>query len=154
MESLLEILVPLIFVGIYLFRGLFSGKDEEVEHPSAKREFKELYEETDVSREYAEQQRRVQEEIRRKINARKEPVLEKQEWTTPTIAPATASSSAEDPNDGREVVNKQWGTPEPVHEISPSASQVEPEAFSEGSFSWDASDNIYEQTIAASAQAT
>ena len=65
MDNILEILIPLIFAGIYFFGNMFSGKsdgDSAPSIPSGRQE-----EDTDV----IERQRKIQEEIRRKIAQRR-----------------------------------------------------------------------------------
>jgi hypothetical protein len=65
MDNILEILIPLIFAGIYFFGNMFSGKsdgDRAPSIPSGRQE-----EDPDV----IERQRKIQEEIRRKIAERR-----------------------------------------------------------------------------------
>ena len=65
MDNILEILIPLIFAGIYFFGNMFSGKsdgDSAPSIPSGRQE-----EDPDV----IERQRKIQEEIRRKIAQRR-----------------------------------------------------------------------------------
>ena len=65
MDNILEILIPLIFAGIYFFGNMFSGKsdgDSAPSTPSGRQE-----EEPDI----IERQRKIQEEIRRKIAQRR-----------------------------------------------------------------------------------
>ena len=65
MDNILEILIPLIFAGIYFFGNMFSGKsdgDSAPNIPSGRQE-----EDPDV----IERQRKIQEEIRRKIAQRR-----------------------------------------------------------------------------------
>lgn len=65
MDNILEILIPLIFAAIYFFGNMFSGKsdgDSAPSTPSGRQE-----EDPDV----IERQRKIQEEIRRKIAQRR-----------------------------------------------------------------------------------
>ena len=65
MDNILEILIPLIFAAIYFFGNMFSGKsdgDSAPRIPSGRQE-----EDPDV----IERQRKIQEEIRRKIAQRR-----------------------------------------------------------------------------------
>ena len=65
MDNILEILIPLIFAGIYFFGNMFSGKsdgDSAPNIPSGRQE---------EDPEVIERQRKIQEEIRRKIAQRR-----------------------------------------------------------------------------------
>jgi hypothetical protein len=65
MDNILEILIPLIFAGIYFFGNMFSGKSDGDSTPSIPGGHQE--EDPDV----IERQRKIQEEIRRKIAERR-----------------------------------------------------------------------------------
>ena len=65
MDNILEILIPLVFAGIYFFGNMFSGKSDGDSAPSIPGSRQE--EDTDV----IERQRKIQEEIRRKIAQRR-----------------------------------------------------------------------------------
>ena len=65
MDNILEILIPLIFAGIYFFGNVFSGKPDEDRAPSIPGGRQE--EDPDV----IERQRKIEEEIRRKIAERR-----------------------------------------------------------------------------------
>ena len=65
MDNILEILIPLIFAGIYFFGNMFSGKSDGDSAPSSPSG--RLEEEPDI----IERQRKIQEEIRRKIAHRR-----------------------------------------------------------------------------------
>lgn len=67
MDNLLEILIPLIFAAFYFFGNVFSGKEEDTSEPTQARGRRGEDEEADV----IERQRRIQEEIRRKIMERR-----------------------------------------------------------------------------------
>lgn len=62
MDNLFEIIVPLIFAAIYFFGNMLSGKSDDASAPAPHRE-----EDPDA----VERQRRIQEEIRRKIMERR-----------------------------------------------------------------------------------
>ncbi len=62
MDNLFEIIVPLIFAAIYFFGNMLSGKSDDASAPAPRRE-----EDPDA----VERQRRIQEEIRRKIMERR-----------------------------------------------------------------------------------
>ena len=65
MDNLLEWLIPLIFAAIYFFGNMFSGKSDEDSAPGVPNRRRE--EDPDA----IERQRRIQEEIRRKIAERR-----------------------------------------------------------------------------------
>lgn len=67
MDNLLEILIPLIFAAIYFFGNVFSGKDEDESAPTQAPRRRNEDQEADA----IERQRRIQEEIRRKIMERR-----------------------------------------------------------------------------------
>lgn len=159
MENLLEILIPLIFAAVYFFGNMLSGKGEDEERPrprSARRSTSKPYEETDADREYAERQRRIQEEIRRKIEERRQAAREKQEdvsaptATPPPIAENLRSRRRAVQERLKERQENQKETHESVHETPPHLMPThELESASDSSFSWDESDNVYEQGMAA-----
>jgi hypothetical protein len=66
MDNLLEILVPLIFAAIYFFGNMFSKKSEDEDVPAAP-----SHRRTEEDPEAIERQRRIQAEIRRKIEERR-----------------------------------------------------------------------------------
>jgi hypothetical protein len=67
MDNLLEILIPLIFAAFYFFGNVFSGKEEDTSESTQAPRRRGEDEEADV----IERQRRIQEEIRRKIMGRR-----------------------------------------------------------------------------------
>ena len=88
MDNILEILIPLIFAGIYFFGNMFSGKsdgDGAPSIPSGRQE-----EDPDV----IERQRKIQEEIRRKIAQRRssEDSRSPQDAPSPNPAPRQTQS--------------------------------------------------------------
>lgn len=161
MENLLEWLVPLIFAAIYFFGNMLSGKSGEEERPQPKRRPGEAYEETDADRQYAERQRQIQAEIRRKIQERRQAASGQPTAAEPAQAatPPPLSERAESEQVGRRATHertkerkeKHKETREAVHETAPHlhpTHEAEPQTAS-GDFSWDQSDNAYEQAMEA-----
>lgn len=68
MDNILEILIPLVFAAVYFFGNMFSGKSkEEDDAPPTLPRSRSSEDEPDA----VERQRRIQEEIRRKITERR-----------------------------------------------------------------------------------
>lgn len=142
MDNLLEFIVPLIFAAIYFFGNMLSGKSDADDKPKPLRR-----RETPEDAEAAERQRKIQEEIRRKIMERRqaaetaEPVRQMSAYDEQQRERRRALEAARE----QEATVKQ-ATPPPVRR------QVEPPPRvakkSEGGFSWDASDDIYESQMA------
>lgn len=65
MENLLEVIVPLVFAAIYFFGNMLSKKEEDGAQPPQRPS-------TTPDPEAVERQRRIQEEIRRKIQERRQ----------------------------------------------------------------------------------
>ena len=89
MDNILEILIPLIFAGIYFFGNMFSGKsdgDSAPSTPSGRQE-----EEPDI----IERQRKIQEEIRRKIAQRRGGEGSRLPLDAPSSSPAPSQSQPE-----------------------------------------------------------
>jgi len=134
MDNFLEILIPLAFAAIYFLGNMFSKKSEDDSAaPAAPRRGEDP--------EAAERQRRIQDEIRRKIQERRGG-----EGGRPRPQP---SASAQRPQTG------EGGRPRP----QPSASAQQssrPESSRtpapKGAFSWDESDNAYEHQMQAKLQ--
>ncbi|NQY32922.1 MAG: hypothetical protein HRT56_07100 [Coraliomargarita sp.] len=140
MDNLFEILIPLIFAAVYFFGNLFSkGQEEDTPSPRPQGRDPETYEET----EYEQRQRRIQEEIRRKIMERRGQVQ----------GPATEeprSVLVEDlRNRRREVQERTKERQAQQREIVEKPHHHEPEvdASVPDGFSWDASDNVYERQM-------
>ncbi|MGB0414549.1 MAG: hypothetical protein ACPGJU_08885 [Coraliomargarita sp.] len=70
MENLLDMLIPIILVVGWVIKGLFSGNTEEDESPPPRSRSTE--DESYPDTEYEARQRRIQEEIRRKIMERQQ----------------------------------------------------------------------------------
>ena len=89
MDNILEILIPLIFAAIYFFGNMFSGKSEGDSAPSIPGGRQE--EDPDV----IERQRRIQEEIRRKIAERRGEEGSRSPLNVPGASPAARQSQPE-----------------------------------------------------------
>ena len=86
MDNILEILIPLIFAAIYFFGNMFSGKsdgDSAPRIPSGRQE-----EDPDV----IERQRKIQEEIRRKIAQRRGVEDSRSPLDAPSSSPAASQT--------------------------------------------------------------
>jgi hypothetical protein len=140
MDNLLEILVPLIFAAIYFFGNMFSSKSEKEERPPARAPSAPA--DTDVD------ERQIQEQIRRKIMARR------QAATDESGAPAQ-QMRGQALREGRKAVEARLGQRKATREQHKETREAKaahfeptPEAqAAPGGFSWDESDNAYEQNI-------
>ena len=86
MDNILEILIPLIFAAVYFFGNMFSGKsdgDSAPSIPSGRQE-----EDPDV----IERQRKIQEEIRRKIAERRGEEDGRSPLDAPSSSPAPSQT--------------------------------------------------------------
>lgn len=128
MDNLLEIIVPLIFAAIYFFGNMLSGKSQEDDAPTGIPRRRAPAED---DAEAVERQRRIQEEIRRKIVERR--------------GVEARRETREARKETRELVHETRESPPPfvtpTHEAGPESS---PPAFS-----WDKSDNAYENEMQA-----
>lgn len=147
MDNILEILIPLAIAAVYFFGNMFSGKSSEDEDSpsSLPRSRDEGEREADAG----EQQRRVQDEIRRKIMERRRAAEGRS--TAETAAGQEfherrreAEAHREAPA-GDEVRREAEEQPSPYME---SPYQGESEHASEA-FSWEESDNAYENSMQA-----
>ena len=86
MDNILEILIPLIFAGIYFFGNMFSGKSDGDSAPSIPGGRQD--EEPDV----IERQRKIQEEIRRKIAERRGGEDSRSPLDAPSTSPAPSQT--------------------------------------------------------------
>ena len=89
MDNILEILIPLIFAAIYFFGNMFSGesdRDSVPSNPGGRQE-----EDPDV----IERQRKIQEEIRRKIAQRRASEGTRFPLDTPRSSPVPSQSQPE-----------------------------------------------------------
>lgn len=89
MDNILEILIPLIFAAIYFFGNIFSGKSDGDSAPSSGSGRQE--EDPDV----IERQRKIQEEIRRKIAQRQGGEGSRAPLDVPSSSPAPRQSQPE-----------------------------------------------------------
>ena len=89
MDNILEILIPLIFAAIYFFGNMFSGKSDGDSAPSSASGRQE--EDPDV----IERQRKIQEEIRRKIAQRRGGEDSPAPLDVPSSGPAPRQSQPE-----------------------------------------------------------
>ncbi len=150
MDNLLEILVPLIFAAVYFFGNMLSRSGGD-ERPSARSRRPGL----PVDEEAAERQRRIQEEIRRKIMERRREA----EGVAPTVTlPPNSAKLRERRREveaRREVREHRKETREVVHEaeapsyLAPTYETEPQEAEAPRGFSWDTSDDIYQETMQA-----
>jgi hypothetical protein len=150
MDNLLEILVPLIFAAIYFFGNMFSQKSEEEGPPKPP-----VRPASPEEAEAAERKRRIQEEIRRKIMERRGQAAE----SAPVVTPPRSEKLQERRRAieaQREVRDRHKEIREVVHEsetpphLAPTHEVEAP--VSDGRFSWDVSDNIYEKNMQAQLQ--
>ncbi|MGB1127305.1 MAG: hypothetical protein ACPG3X_02905 [Opitutales bacterium] len=151
MDNLLEIIVPLIFAAIYFFGNMLSGKSQEDDAPTGIPRRRAPAED---DAEAVERQRRIQEEIRRKIVERRGAA---EGDGPPQLAPTGSElrerrrgvearrETREARKETRELVHETRESPPPfvtpTHEAGPESS---PPAFS-----WDKSDNAYENEMQA-----
>ena len=89
MDNILEILIPLIFAAIYFFGNILSGKSDGDSAPSSGSGRQE--EDPDV----IERQRKIQEEIRRKIAQRRGGEDSRAPLDVPSSSPAPRQSQPE-----------------------------------------------------------
>lgn len=140
MDNLLEILVPLIFAAIYFFGNMFSGKSKEEDDASPT--LPRRRDSEDNEPDAAERQRRIQEQIRRKIMERRR--------ASEGGQPATRSPLGSELRERRQEQEARREVLEEARE-QPSAYTIPSyEAESESStFTWDKSDNAYENEMQA-----
>lgn len=132
MDNLLEILIPLIFAAIYFFGNMLSKNGEEDDAPKPNRRPMTPVEDSEAM----ERQRRIQEEIRRKIMERRQGQGTSQEPRRESPQPQY-----------QPVQREAQPASQPVEEIPATKVSVEKTSVdrSEGAaFSWDQSDNAYE----------
>ena len=149
--DIFEILVPLVFAAIYFFGNMFSKKSEDEEVPGeAPRPRK------GEDPEMVERQRNIQEEIRRKIMQRREA---KRDGGSRNLAPE--STQGDETNADRQFNERRAAAesrrreetisqnPYPASQNpDPASRNPTPETRpSDGSFSWDQSDAIYDNEM-------
>ncbi len=158
MDNLLEILVPLIIGAVYFLGNMFSGKADEDDQPKRRTGAPE-------DAEAVERQRRIQEEIRRKIMERRREA----ESGAPSAPPVASAPTGEILRERRRAVGGRLEhrearkeTREQVHEqrtprqapqLPPHlAPTYEAEPVEDGRFSWDKSDDVYDNHLQAQLQ--
>lgn len=136
LEEILKVVGGIIFAAIYLFGNtIFKSKDEDAPRPPT------LPRESGSQEdEAAERQRQIQEAIRRKILERRQ--------AAGGEAPAASQPVAQHQERRKEVQERQKQTQQRAPHVEPT--QQEPKT--DGRFSWDASDNVYEQQMQARLQ--
>lgn len=154
--DLLEIIVPLIFAAIYFFGNMMSGKNEDESAPVPRRGNE------DQEADTIERQRRIQEEIRRKIMERRRGSSGTASPSEPAEARSQESPTDRDLRQRREAVQRRRAEREHQKRASAAATRSAPavdppEEFVasselEPAFSWDSSDNAYESQIQARLQ--
>lgn len=137
-EEILKVVGGLIFAAIYFFGGqIFKSKEEdETGPPTLPRQSGDR---DNAEDEYAARQRQIQEAIRRKIMERRQAASE--EATPPELV-------VQHREQRKEVVERQKET----HQRSPRVEATPEVAEDDGRFSWDTSDNVYEQQMQARMQ--
>jgi hypothetical protein len=149
MENILEWLVPLVFAAIYFFGNMFSSKsDKEDPQTSARGQT------SPIDEEAAARQRQIQDEIRRKITERRQ--------TAAGEGPATPKPQLQPGHQGKALRERRKEVAErlekrrEIHEQSKDSQEEAPYLASKrdiemdediGGFSWDESDNVYEQKV-------
>jgi len=138
LEEILKVVGGIIFAAIYLFGNtIFKSKDEDAPRPPTLP--RQSGSEED---EAADRQRQIQEAIRRKILERRQ--------AAGGEAPASSQPVGQH-QEGREeggerrkeVVERHKET----HQRAPHVEPTHQEPETDGRFSWDASDNVYEQQM-------
>ena len=130
LEEILKVVGGLIFGAIYLFGNqIFKSKDEDTSGPST------LPRESTGSDDDAARQRQIQEAIRRKI-------MQRRQATAAPTSPEPVSAHRER---HKQVVEQHKETHQraPHVEPTPDASEVDDR------FSWNTSDNVYEEQMQA-----
>jgi hypothetical protein len=156
MDNIFEILVPLVIAAVYFFGNMFSGKSKEDEAapPSLPRQRDNEEQSEDVDT--FERQRRIQEEIRRKIMERRRESRSAAPQLQPTGQElherrrdvATAREPREAQKQTREVLHKNRDRGASHRETKrDSGYETTPPAFS-----WDQSDNTYDSEMEAQLQ--
>lgn len=151
--DIFEILVPLIFAAIYFFGNMFSKGSEENDAPGQEQRPRKGEDPAAAGR-----QRNIREEIRRKIMERREAEQGGgSQQSTREAAPRSESNADRQLRERRAAAEQrrqqsqpEIRTPEPAAAGSyPASRSSEPKAAqpetrsSDGSFSWDTSDDIY-----------
>ena len=150
--DIFEILIPLIFAAVYFFGNIFSKKSKDEEAPGEN-----VRPRKGEDPEAVERQRNIQDEIRRKIMQRRE--AEQGESAPPLVresAQRDATKADRQLRERRTAAELSRGQGESASRDPYPASQTtypEPETpvpdarSSDGQFSWDISDDIYDSEI-------
>lgn len=153
MDNILEILVPLIFAAIYFFGNMVTGKSKDDEDAPSQLPRRRNPDEIDP--EIVERQRRIQEEIRRKIMERRQagsesgvPAAGLGELRREPAQEVRAKreESGQTRKETRERVHENRSSPPPLVSGKPSGSEPEP---LRPVFSWDESDDAYASSMEA-----
>jgi hypothetical protein len=140
MDNFLEILIPLVFAAIYFFGNMFSGKSRDEDAPP---EVPRPQDRDGEDAEAADRQRRIQDEIRRKIMERRR-TLGGDSSMRPAASGHDLRERREEPAQARETMQRQpESTPPPL--AAPSHRKAE--RSTSPSFSWDESDDIYQDSM-------
>ncbi|CAA6676440.1 MULTISPECIES: hypothetical protein [unclassified Lentimonas] len=136
LEEILKVVGGLVFGAIYLFGNqIFKSKDEDEQRPPT------LPRQRGEDDEAAERQREIQEAIRRKI-------MERRQAAGGATPPAPAQPVAQHREQHKQVAERQKET----HQRAPHVEVTPHEDETDGRFSWDESDNVYEQQMQARLQ--
>ncbi len=138
LEEILKVVGGLIFGAIYLFGNqIFKSKDEdETRPPTLPRQSGDSDGGAD---DYAARQRQIQEAIRRKIMERRQATAE----PSPAHEPVAVHREQQ-----KKVIERHKQT----HQRAPHVEPTPEHAEADGRFSWDTSDNVYEQQMQARLQ--
>jgi hypothetical protein len=139
LEEILKVVGGLIFGAIYLFGNqIFKSKEEdETGPPTLPRQSGDS---DDGADDYAARQRQIQEAIRRKIMERRQATAEP--------SPAASEPVAAHRERRKEVIERHKET----HQRAPHVEPTPEHAEADDRFSWDSSDNVYEQQMQARLQ--
>lgn len=134
MDNILEILIPLIFAAVYFFGNMLSGKKEDEDFPSEVPRRSSDADEEDA----AARQRRIQEEIRRKI-------MERRRANSGQGSPSRPQPQVIRPQ--REVVEQRREVRPPTPPVIVQEPAARKNSEAEGRFSWGNSDNAYDRDM-------
>ena len=131
LEDILKVVGSIVFGAIYLFGNkIFKGKDEDEQRPPT------LPRQRGEDDNAAERQRQIQEAIRRKIMERRQAAG----GAAPPIPPQPVAQHREQ---HKQVAERQKET----HQRAPHVEVTPHEDETDARFSWDESDNVYEQQM-------
>ena len=134
LEEIFKVIGGLVIGAIYLFGNqIFKSKDEDAPRPPTLP--RESGDSDGASDDYAERQRQIQEAIRRKILERRQAAAGPRATQPEPVAHHREQR--------KQVAERQKET----HQRTPHVEPTHQEADTDGRFSWDASDNVYEQQM-------